>query len=277
MGAYLVRRFGLMVLTLFGISIIIFMLLRLTPGNIADILFDAGGFVDPADKARIEADLGLDRPIPVQYAKWIGGLLQGDLGISYQTERPALQEIAPRIPITARLAALALAFAVLLGVPFGVISAVKQDTKLDYVLRVISLTGLSMPAFWLGLLILMGFVAYFGTIPIYSDAPTGFWNALLMYSVPAAAVGFCSSALMMRLSLIPIALAASTKGCSRRLSVVARMTRAMEGTSTKAIARIVLRKDGPSAAAMMIAMTSSGRACIISRKRWVIRSNQPSR
>src|SRR5207237_4052467 len=72
--------------------------------------------------------------------------------------------------------------------------------KLDYVLRVISLTGLSMPAFWLGLLILMGFVAYFGTIPIYSDAPTGFWNALLMYSVPAAAVGFRSSALMMRLT-----------------------------------------------------------------------------
>ena len=76
MGAYLVRRFGLMLLTLFGISIIIFMLLRLTPGNIADILFDAGGFVDPADKARIEADLGLDKSIPVQYVDWIGGLLQ---------------------------------------------------------------------------------------------------------------------------------------------------------------------------------------------------------
>ena len=194
------RRFGLMVLTLFGISIIIFMLLRLTPGNIADILFDAGGFVDPADKARIEADLGLDRPIPVQYVKWISGLLTGDLGISYQTERPALQEIAPRIPITAKLAGLALAFAVLIGVPFGVISAVKQNTRLDYILRVISLTGLSMPAFWLGLLILMGFVAYFGTIPIYSDAPTGFWNAMLMYSVPAAAVGFRSSALMLRLT-----------------------------------------------------------------------------
>ena len=68
MGAYLVRRFGLMLLTLFGISVIIFVLLRLTPGNIADILFDAGGFVDPADKARIEAELGLDKPIPVQYA-----------------------------------------------------------------------------------------------------------------------------------------------------------------------------------------------------------------
>src|SRR6266852_2323211 len=135
LGAYLVRRFGLMLLTLFGISIVIFVLLRLTPGNIADILFDAGGFVDPADKARIEADLGLDRSLPVQYARWIGGLMTGDLGISYQTERPALQEIAPRIPITARLAGLALLFSIVLGVPLGVISAVKQDTRLDYVLR----------------------------------------------------------------------------------------------------------------------------------------------
>src|SRR5207248_10446974 len=126
-----------MVLTLFGISIIIFVLLRLTPGNIADNLFDAGGFVDPADKARIEADLGLDRSLPIQYARWIGGLMTGDLGISYQTERPALQEIAPRIPITARLAGLALAFSILLGVPFGVISAVKQNTRLDYILRII--------------------------------------------------------------------------------------------------------------------------------------------
>src|SRR6266852_2038868 len=200
LGSYLVRRFGLMLLTLFGISVIIFMLLRLTPGNIADILFDAGGFVDPADKARIEADLGLDKSIPVQYAVWIGGLMRGDLGFSYQTERPAIKEIAPRIPITAKLAGLALAFSVLLGVPMGVISAVRQDTMLDYVLRVISLSGLSMPAFWLGLLILMAFVSWFGTIPIYSSEPTGFWNTMLMYSVPAAAVGFRSSALLMRLT-----------------------------------------------------------------------------
>ena len=194
------RRFGLMLVTLFGISVIIFMLLRMTPGNIADILFDAGGFVDPTDKARIEQQLGLDKPIPVQYAMWMGGLLRGDLGISYQTEKPALEEIAPRIPITARLAGLALTFSVLIGVPLGVVSAVRQNTKLDYFLRVISLSGLSMPAFWLGLLILMAFVAYFGTIPIYSDQPSGFWHALLMYSVPAAAVGFRSSALMMRLT-----------------------------------------------------------------------------
>jgi peptide/nickel transport system permease protein len=196
----LIRRFGLMLGTLFGISIVIFVLLRLTPGNIADILFDAGGFVDPVDKVRIEKQLGLDQPIPVQYAAWIGGLLRGDLGYSYQTEKPALDVIAPRIPITARIAGLSLIFAVLIGVPLGVISAVKQDTRLDYVLRVISLSGLSIPGFWLGLLVLMGFVACFGTIPLYSDRPAGFWQGLLMYSVPAAVVAFRSSAFLTRIT-----------------------------------------------------------------------------
>jgi peptide/nickel transport system permease protein len=200
LGAYLVRRFGLMAVTLFGISIVIFVLLRLTPGNIADILFDAGGYVDPAEKLRIEQQLGLDKPIPVQYAAWIGGLLRGDLGYSYETDRPAIDEIAPRIPITATLAGLALTFAVVLGVPLGVVSAVRQNTPLDYVLRIISLSGLSIPAFWLGLLILMGFVRYFGMIPLYTDRPAGFWQGLLMYSVPAAAVGFRSSAFLMRIT-----------------------------------------------------------------------------
>jgi peptide/nickel transport system permease protein len=199
-ASYLVRRFGLMLLTLFGISVIIFVMLRIAPGNIADILFDAAGFVDPAEKAQIMKDLGLDKPLPVQYASWIGGLMQGDLGFSYVTDRPAIREILPRIPITARIAGLAVCFAALIGIPLGVISAVKQNTRLDYILRVISLSALSMPAFWLGLLVLMGCVAYFGTIPIYSDAPTSFWHALAIYSVPAAVVGIRSQALIMRLT-----------------------------------------------------------------------------
>jgi peptide/nickel transport system permease protein len=175
-------------------------MLRLVPGNIADILFDAAGMIDTAEKAKLEHDLGIDRPIVIQYAHWIGGLAHGDLGYSYVSEKPAIQEILPRIPITAKLAGLALLFAVVFGVPLGVISAVRQNSALDYVLRVVSLSGLSMPAFWLGLLILMACVAWFGTIPIYTDAPKGFWNALLLYSVPAAAVGFRSSALVMRLT-----------------------------------------------------------------------------
>ena len=200
MGSYLVRRFGLMLLTLFGISVIIFVMLRVAPGNIADILFDAAGFVDPAEKAQIMKDLGLDQPLPVQYASWIGGLLHGDLGYSYVSDRPALAEILPRIPITAKIAGLAVCFAAVIGIPLGVISAVKQNTRLDYALRVLSLSALSMPNFWLGLLVLMGCVAYFGTIPIYTDAPQSFLAALGMYSIPAAVVGFRSSALMTRLT-----------------------------------------------------------------------------
>src|SRR6185437_8476181 len=133
-GSYLVRRFLLMLLTLFGISVLVFVMLRLVPGNIADILFDAAGMIDVSEKAKLEHDLGLDKPIIVQYANWIGGLAHGDLGYSYVSEKPALAEIAPRIPITAKRAGLALAFSILFGVPLGVISAVKQNSALDYVL-----------------------------------------------------------------------------------------------------------------------------------------------
>jgi peptide/nickel transport system permease protein len=189
-----------MLLTLFGISVLIFTMLRVVPGNIADIVFNAAGMIDVAEKAKLEKELGLDQPIGVQYVQWIGGLARGDLGYSYVSEKPALDEILPRIPITAKLAGLALTFAIVFGVPLGVLSAVKQNSGLDYTLRVISLSGLSMPAFWLGLLILMAFVKYFGTIPIYSSTPAGFWSALGLYSVPAAAVGFRSSALIMRLT-----------------------------------------------------------------------------
>jgi peptide/nickel transport system permease protein len=196
----MIRRFFLMLLTLFGISVLIFTMLRLVPGNIADIVFNAAGMIDVAEKVKLEKELGLDRPIPVQYFEWVSGLARGDLGYSYVSEKPAIDEILPRIPITAKLAGLALLFAVTFGVPLGVISSVKQNTTLDYVLRVVSLSGLSLPSFWLGLLILMAFVAYFGTIPIYTDPPRGFWNTLWLFSIPAAAVGFRSSALVMRLT-----------------------------------------------------------------------------
>jgi len=196
----MVRRFFLMILTLFGMSVLIFVLLRVMPGNISDILFESAGLANPAEKAKIEKELGLDQPLVVQYSQWINGLVRGDLGYAYVSEKPALDEILPRIPVTAKLAFLALFFSIVLGVPLGVISAVRQDTALDYVLRVISLSGLSLPSFWLGLLILMGFVQYLGWIPIYTDKPSSVWHELGLLSIPAAAVGFRASALIMRLT-----------------------------------------------------------------------------
>ncbi len=200
MSGYIVRRVLLMFLTLIGMSILIFVMLRIVPGNIVDILFDSAGMVDPIEKKNIEKELGLDLPIWQQYVTWINGLLHGDLGYTYLTEKPAIEEILPRIPVTAKLAGLALFFSVLFGVPLGVISAVKQDSTLDYVLRMISLSGLSLPSFWLGLLILMAFVQFTGWIPIYIEQPETWWQELGLLSIPAAAVGFRASALIMRLT-----------------------------------------------------------------------------
>jgi peptide/nickel transport system permease protein len=200
MFAYIVRRLALMLLTLLGISIVIFFLLRIVPGNIVDILFAAAGYVDPADKASLERQLGVDQPLAMQYLHWIGGLLRGDLGYSYVSEKPALDEILPRIPITARLAGLALLFSASVGIPLGVLSAVYQGSKLDYALRVVSLSGLSLPSFWLGLLILTASVAMFGDIPIFNPDPKSWGELFATYCIPAMAVGFRSSALTMRIT-----------------------------------------------------------------------------
>ena len=200
MLAYLVRRLALMLVTLLGISIVIFFLLRIVPGNIVDILFAAAGYVDPADKADLERQLGVDQPLIMQYLHWIGGLIHGDLGYSYVSEKPALDEILPRIPITARLAGLALLFSASVGIPLGVLSAVNQGSRLDYALRVVSLSGLSLPSFWLGLLILTASVALFGDIPIFNPNPKTWGEAFATYMIPAMAVGFRSSALTMRIT-----------------------------------------------------------------------------
>jgi len=189
-----------MLITLIGMSVLIFALLRLAPGNIVDILFDSAGYVDQADKKLIEAELGLDRPLVMQYLGWIGDLARGNLGKSYRLEIPAWQVIAPRIPVTLELAVLSLFFAVLFGVPLGVISAVKQDSALDYLLRVFSLSGLSMPSFWLGMMVILVLVLNFDLSPIYIEPPKTFADHVRLFGIPAAAVGFRSSALIMRLT-----------------------------------------------------------------------------
>jgi len=197
---YLVKRTALMIITLIGVSILIFSLMRIIPGDIVDILFDAAGYVDPSQRAQVEAELGLDKSLPIQYLSWIGGVLQGDLGYSYISERSAYDEIASRVPVTLKLAALAMLFSTLLGVPLGVISAVKQNSPLDNVLRVVSISGLSLPSFWIGLLVLMFFVQAFGFVPIYPMGRVTFWQELWLLCLPAFVVGFRSSALILRMT-----------------------------------------------------------------------------
>jgi len=199
---YLLQRLITAFLTLFGMSVVIFVLLRLVPENIVDILFASAGFVNPAAKEEISRELGLDQPIPVQYGRWLRDLTRGDLGKSYRYDVPAWQVIKPRLPVTAELAVLALLVAVFLGVPSGVLSAVRQDSLLDYVLRIVGLAGLSMPSFWLGMVIILFLVSWTGWIPsmIYVSPFEDLKAHLLQFLFPALAVGYRSSALIMRIT-----------------------------------------------------------------------------
>ncbi len=202
MRLYLLQRLLTAILTLFGMSVVVFVLMRLAPGNIVDVLFASAGFVDPAAKEEISRELGLDRPIPVQYVRWVKDLARGDLGKSYRYDIPAWQVVRPRIPVTAELALLALIVAVLFGVSTGVLSAMRQDSFLDYALRVVGLAGLSMPSFWLGMVIILFLVSWAGWIPsmTYVSPFEDLKAHLLQFIFPALAVGYRSSALIMRIT-----------------------------------------------------------------------------
>jgi peptide/nickel transport system permease protein len=183
-------------------SVVIFVLLRLTPGNIVDLIFESGGYVDPAAKLALTRELGFDQPVLVQYGRWLGEVARGDLGKSYRYDLPAWQIVKPRIPVTAELAVLALLVSVLLGIPTGVLSAARQDGRTDQILRVLSLAGLSMPSFWLGMLIILLLVFWAGWIPslTYVSPFEDLRANVLQFLFPALAVGYRSSALLMRIT-----------------------------------------------------------------------------
>ncbi len=202
MKAYVVQRLAIAVLTLLGMSVVIFVLLRLAPGNVVDILFATAGYVNPSEKQAIMRELGLDQPVWVQYLDWLRQVLSGDLGKSYRYDQPAGEIIKPLVPVTIELGTLSMVVAVVLGVPTGVVSAVRQDSALDYALRIISLAGLSMPSFWLGMVIILALVAWLGWIPPLSYVPItqNFGLHAVQFLLPALAVGYRSSALIMRIT-----------------------------------------------------------------------------
>jgi peptide/nickel transport system permease protein len=169
MHQYVARRLVLFVPSLLGASILIFVLLRLVPGDIAEIIvYQAGAesaSVQRQQVREIRAELGLDRPIVVQYLAWLGNALRGDFGHSYIQQRPVTEILRERFPRSLELALLTLVAAVVWAVPLGVISAVRQNTWADYLVRVVSISGLSLPIFFTGVLILWALVRFFGWLP----------------------------------------------------------------------------------------------------------------
>jgi peptide/nickel transport system permease protein len=168
-GRYVARRLLLFAPTLLGASILIFVLLRLVPGDIAEILVYQTGsessVVQQKQIRQLRAELGLDRPVVVQYVAWLGAAFRADFGQSYSQKRPVIEILKERVPRSLELALLTILIAMLWAVPLGVVSAVRQNTWIDYVVRVLSISGLSLPIFFTGVLILYLLVRLFGWIP----------------------------------------------------------------------------------------------------------------
>jgi peptide/nickel transport system permease protein len=200
MQAYLIRRASFLIPVLLAVSIAVFFALRFMPGDITVILL--GPDASPQQVAELRADLGLDEPMPVQYVKWMGNVLQGNLGRSYVLGNKVGAEILDRAPITLEILALTLLFTAVLGITFGVVSALFQDSPLDYVVRVTSIFGLSVPGWWVGIMILLlpaiwwNYSPPLGYVPIQDNL----WENLRQFLPPAVTLAAASSAVLMRLT-----------------------------------------------------------------------------
>ena len=162
MRTYALRRLGLFIPTLILTTLIVFVLFFLVPGDAALVILtgeEGAGAVTDEDIARMRHELGLDRPIHVQYGSWIWGMMRGDLGTSIWYQTPVVDEIKDKFAVTLELSIFGIAMAFLMAVPLGIISAVKQDTWPDYISRIVSLVGIALPTFWLSILMVY-FLAY---------------------------------------------------------------------------------------------------------------------
>jgi len=204
MWRFIINRFLLMIPTLLGVAIIIFLLLRVIPGDVVEAKFMSGegSGVSAQVLAAERARLGLDKPVWEQFAIWIWGVAQFDFGISMWTGAPISEEIALRFALSLQVALMATLVATALALPLGVIAALKQDTWVDYAVRIFSIAGLAMPSFWLGILMILGFLVFFRWVPpmVYTPFWVDPWQNMLQLIWPALAVGYRYSAMATRMT-----------------------------------------------------------------------------
>src|SRR4051794_3649289 len=198
MGAWLLRRVAPIGPTVLLVSVLIFAMQQLLPGDPALVL--AGEDQDPAVIAYIRAAYNLDRPLPVRYALWLEGVVRGDLGQSIRIQRPVLDLIAEKLPVTAELAGLALLIALAIGIPAGVMAAVRPGSAVDHAMTIAALCGLSVPNFWLGMLLILLFSVELGMLPAsgYVSPAESLTQNLRTLVMPAFVLGAAFAAGIMR-------------------------------------------------------------------------------
>lgn len=195
---FLAKRLAQLIPTLFFVSVMIFSLQHLLPGDPALVM--AGEERDPAVIEKIRHQYRLDRPIPVQYFYWMKGVLSGDFGESLRNKEPVLKLIAEKLPVTLQLASMAIVIALLIGIPAGIVSAVKKDTAWDYGANLFALWGISTPNFWLGIMLIFLFSIKLGWLPASGYvSPFEDWRASLAATImPAFVLGNAIAAILMR-------------------------------------------------------------------------------
>jgi peptide/nickel transport system permease protein len=203
MRQYVLKRLLLMIPTLFGVALLVFFLLRVAPGDIVELKYAGSGTFAPKEALdRERKQLGLDKPLAYQFVSWIAGIARFDFGDSMWTGRPITEEIKIRLELSLQLAVMATVVAMLLAVPLGTLAALKQDTWVDYAVRIFSIAGLAMPSFWLGIVIILGFLIVFKWMPPLTF--TSFWTDpranLAQLIWPALAVGYRYSAMATRMT-----------------------------------------------------------------------------
>ena len=203
MGKYIVKRLVLMIPTLLGVAVLIFFLMRVVPGDLVELRFAGeSAFAQKENLDTERARLGLDQPLWKQFLVWIAGVVRLDFGKSMWTGAPIIEEIKLRFALSLQLAIMATIIAVLLAIPLGVIAALKQDTWVDYLVRIVSIAGLATPSFWLGIVFILGLLIVFKWLPpmVYTPFWVNPWQNMLQLIWPALAVGYRYSAVATRMT-----------------------------------------------------------------------------
>jgi len=204
MGTYIAKRLLLIIPTLFGAAALVFVIMRVIPGDVALLIFggDQAGHIDPKQLEAMRHRLGLDRSLLAQFGTWLWGVLRFDFGNSLWTGQPVVEELLIRLPLSLELALAATVVSVLIAIPLGILAAARQDTWVDYLVRVFSIGGLAIPSFWVGILIILFLVIYFGWGPPLEFTPPWVnpWANFQMMVWPVLTVGYRYAAVTTRMT-----------------------------------------------------------------------------
>ena len=229
MRQYTIKRIGLFIPTVILVTVLVFVLMRIIPGDpaLAILEDEGGGSYTQEDLARLRHEIGTDRPIVVQYATWVSGVVRGDFGDSLWFKAPVMGELKDRIPTTVELAVFAMALAMVVAVPLGVVSAINPDSKLDYAARVFTLAGIALPTFFTGILIILFLAMLFNWLPplgyetLWDDPMSNlqqmFFPALALAGYDLAFIARVTRSAMMEILREDYMRTARAKGLSERV------------------------------------------------------------